>query len=254
MTPITEGFAGAVAAEYFGVTAPVRALPGEFDRNFELAPPDGQGFILKFSHPDTSDSQLDYQNALMAHLAGLPVPRLLLNRRGDAVTSLPSGARARMLTRLPGRRLADVAPRPPALLNELGALLGRLDRELQTFDHPAMHREWLWDLTLAAEVIRPRLLFVPQPDRAAVAEALKRFESSAAPVLPDLPGQAIHNDANDYNVLVVPEGTGWKISGLVDFGDSLYAPRVCEVAIAAAYALLGEKDPPAAAQAVAQGY
>ena len=49
--------------------------------------------------------------------------------------------------------------------------------------------------------------------------------------LNDLPTQTIHNDINGENVLY----DGEKVCGIIDFGDLLRAPRVIEVATAAAY-------------------
>jgi 4-aminobutyrate aminotransferase-like enzyme/murein DD-endopeptidase MepM/ murein hydrolase activator NlpD len=54
-----------------------------------------------------------------------------------------------------------------------------------------------------------------------------------------LPAQAIHNDANEHNVLV--DGNG-RPAGLIDFGDVDRAPRVCGLATLCAYAVLHAGD------------
>lgn len=251
MTPVDEKFAGAIAAEYFGAVASARALPGEFDLNFALTTPTGEGYILKFSHPQTSDTQIDFENALMTRLAHLAVPHLVPSVTGAQVVRLESGARVRMLTRLPGRMLVDVHPKPTPLLVEIGRLLGQVDRALQDFSHPGMTREWMWDLTRAPEMIRMNLGAVSQADLPPVTHFLERFERFVRPVLGSLPGQVIHNDANDHNVLVGADG---HVTGLVDFGDSLFAPRVCEAAIAGAYLVLGNPDLQKPAIALVRGY
>ncbi len=51
----------------------------------------------------------------------------------------------------------------------------------------------------------------------------------------------IHGDANDYNVLVDPGSM--TVSGLIDFGDTIYSYTVGDLAIALAYVVLGEGDP-----------
>ncbi|GAB4581503.1 MAG: hypothetical protein Fur0022_42500 [Anaerolineales bacterium] len=79
---------------------------------------------------------------------------------------------------------------------------------------------------------------------------LHRFERCAAPHLPYLPWQVIHNDANDYNVLIEND----QISGLLDFGDALYNPRICELAIGIAYAILNKSDPLTTAVVITKGY
>jgi Ser/Thr protein kinase RdoA (MazF antagonist) len=62
----------------------------------------------------------------------------------------------------------------------------------------------------------------------------------------------IHGDANDYNVLVDPEGV--TISGLLDFGDMVYSYTVGDLAIAIAYIVLDKVDPRGAANDVIKGY
>ena len=70
---------------------------------------------------------------------------------------------------------------------------------------------------------------------------LDRFETGVAPQLAALRASVIHNDANDWNVLVA--GNGQEISGLIDFGDALHTALICELAVAAAYAILETDDP-----------
>lgn len=253
---INEAFAGAIAAEHFGVVASVRVLPGEFDKNFALTTTEGQGFILKFSHPQSPDIQLDFENAMMQHLAASSVrpliPRPVLTLTGEAVLRLEGGLRARMQTRMPGRVLVDVPARPENLVREIGMLLGRVDRSLAQFSHPGMHREWMWDLTRAPEMIRRNLDAVRAEDLPAVTVFLERFERLVQPVLPDLPAQVIHNDANTHNLLYSEEDA--CLTGLIDFGDSLFSPRVCEPAISAAYLVLDASDPLQIAGQLAAGY
>ena len=69
--------------------------------------------------------------------------------------------------------------------------------------------------------------------------------------LDHLPHQVIHNDANEYNVLV---GPGGAVTGLIDFGDVVYTARVCGLAIAGAYAMQGCADPARAVVDVVRGY
>ena len=138
--------------------------------------------------------------------------------------------------------------------------MGALDRAFASFDHPAVHREFHWDLARAAEVIPALLAEIDGDERRAVVERLlARFESATLPRLAALRRGVIHDDANDYNVLV---GGGeddlllrnQRVVGLLDFGDMVHTVVAAEPAVAAAYALLGASDPLAAACAVVAGY
>ena len=59
------------------------------------------------------------------------------------------------------------------------------------------------------------------------------------PVL--LPRQLVHGDINSGNVLF--DGDPPRVSGIIDFGDMVHSYLVGEVAVAAAYAVLGKVDP-----------
>jgi 4-aminobutyrate aminotransferase-like enzyme len=69
-----------------------------------------------------------------------------------------------------------------------------------------------------------------------------------------MPRVAIYNDANDMNVFVSNDATGSHATGIIDFGDMVRAPRVCEPAVAMAYAMMGAGDPLERAAALASAY
>ena len=104
---------------------------------------------------------------------------------------------------------------------------------------PATARARLGDLAGGRDLIAATL------DR-----ALRRLD----PVRGDLPRSVIHNDANDYNVIVIPSLEGARLSGLIDFGDVVRGWRAAEIAIAATYAMMGLPDPLEAACAIVRGY
>jgi len=133
--------------------------------------------------------------------------------------------------------------------------MGRLDAALAGFFHPAAERELKWDLARAGW-IRNSLHYVSDPERRKLVERLLNlYEAEVAPVLASLRRSVIHNDANDYNVLVgLTRREPRQVASVIDFGDMLRTQTVGEVAVAAAYALLGTPDPLAAAAAVVAGY
>jgi murein DD-endopeptidase MepM/ murein hydrolase activator NlpD len=124
---------------------------------------------------------------------------------------------------------------------------------LQGFIHPGAVRELDWDLRHAGRA-RTRLHFVRDADRRALLERfIVRFENHVAPKLSRLRAQVIHNDANDWNVLV-SKGDHEQIAGLIDFGDAVHTVLIAEVAIACAYSILDMEDPIGAAAALAAGF
>jgi len=261
--PLTEEDATALALRLYGLEVGAHALPGEFDDNFRLTTADGRSLVLKAMHPARERGLVDLQCAALRHLEEraplLPVPRVVLTRAGEAVAVAPGpGGEPRLvwaLTWLAGTPLADARPRTPETLRDLGRLLGEVDSALAGFDHPGAHRDFAWDLSRASW-IRGSLDHVADPERRALVErTLARYEREVAPALPRLRHGVIHGDANDHNVLLGPARAFPRpVTGLLDFGDMHHGILAAEPAVAAAYALLGEEEPLAAAAAVAGGY
>ena len=261
--PVSEGDATRLAASLYGLSAWARALPGEFDDNFRLTAADGRSFVLKAMHPARERGLVAMQCAALAHLEArvphLPLPRVVPTRGGDAVSEVPgpdgTPRLVWMLSWLPGSTLASARPRARETLTAVGRLLGELDRALADFTHSAARRDFPWDLSRAG-ALRDSLDRVSDPERRALAgRVLDRFERYVAPALPRLRRQVIHSDANDHNLILGdPRSLPRPVAGLLDFGDMHHGLLVAEPAIAAAYAVLGEEDPLAAAAAVVAGF
>ena len=261
--PVTESEAVRLAREIFGLDSSAKSLPGEYDDNFHLLSVGGSEFVLKIMHPAREQSFVEMQCQALQHLAQraphLALPRVHATHSGEAfkVATLSDGTKRLLwlLTYIPGTILASVNPRSPEMLHSLGQFLGQMDTALVDFSHPATRRELKWDLSRASW-IRDYLDHIGDSSRRALIEKfLARYESEVTPALPSLRRSVIYGDANDYNVLVSPP---WpqprKVVSVIDFGDMHHGLTVSEVAIAAAYAVLGQKNPLAAASAVVSGY
>ncbi len=169
------------------------------------------------------------------------------------------------MTWLDGMPIARLAHRSPKLLRGLGRALGELDGRLADFDHPAVHRAFRWDLMQAPAILRLTENIEEPAGRDLVHRRLRRFEAEVIPRLEPLPFQVVHNDANDHNVLVCPASRSGDVDrdvrtdrfdpcALLDFGDMMWTPRVCDPAIAITYAMLGTEDPLASGRALLAGY
>jgi Ser/Thr protein kinase RdoA (MazF antagonist) len=245
----------AAAAQQFGIHGSIAALPSERDQNFLLAGEDGGKCVLKIANLGDPPELLDFQNQAMRRVR-LAAPDCAVQ---DLVRSLAGADIAfirnartgtlhcmRLLTWLDGEVLARSPSRGPALFASIGASLAKIDASLSDFSHPAMHRVLQWDLRRAG-MARENAGLLPHGRRAGIERHFSRWECIDWRALRH---GVIHGDANDYNVIV---GAG-RMAGLLDFGDAVYSATVCELAVALAYTMLGEKEPLSAAAHVARAY
>jgi 4-aminobutyrate aminotransferase-like enzyme/Ser/Thr protein kinase RdoA (MazF antagonist) len=260
---ISEKDALRLARELYGLQAIAQHLPGEYDHNFHLTTDDGAEYVLKVMRAGCERELIDLQCAALTHLADR-APSLLLQRvcptlNGEliATTTTSDGAAhlVWLLQYVPGDLFAKANPQTPEMLTSLGRLLGQISTGLADFTHPAASRNLKWDLARAVWV-KDYVQFIEHDERRALIERLlERYETHVAPQLTTLRQSIIHNDANDYNVIINDaKAQPREVISLIDFGDMQRTCTVFEVAIAAAYALLDKSDPLACAAHVFTGY
>ena len=247
----------ALALQLFGIRAEATSLPSERDQNFLLVNALGERFVLKIANSLESRSLLEAQNLALTHLSGQlnSCPKVITSHSNAPIEAVESTAGSthlvRLLTYLPGVPLGEVKDQSLKLLHNLGSELGRLDRALSSFDHPALHRDFHWDLANGLRVIRDYESLIANKNlRQLISAFADNFEREFVPLLPQLRRSVIHGDANDFNILVNDD----RIVGLIDFGDMVHSYVVAELAVAIAYAVLGKADPLAVASTIAAGY
>jgi 4-aminobutyrate aminotransferase-like enzyme/Ser/Thr protein kinase RdoA (MazF antagonist) len=251
----TEHEASHIATTLYGLTVTATALPSERDQNFLLRDASGGRFVLKIANAGEAVTVLDLQNQVIRFLAGrvtpLTFPRLVPTRAGADMESVEasSGRKhvVRLLTWIDGVCLAKTQPHGRDVLSSLGRALAHIDAALVEFSHPAAHRAFHWDLRQAGAA-RELVALLPDPRRPVVERVFAEWSKIDWDALRQ---STIHNDANDYNVLVGPaEG----VTAILDYGDLVHTATVCELAIALAYVMLEKPDPIAAAARVVTAY
>ncbi|CUI01311.1 aminotransferase class III-fold pyridoxal phosphate-dependent enzyme [Leisingera aquaemixtae] len=252
----------AALEEHWGIKAELSRLDGEYDLNFLARDAHSQGYILKAMRPGCETWLVDMQVKAFEHIAArqpdLPCPRVIASADGRSLLTLPDeNGQDRLvwlLNQLPGHCYAKAAPKSDALIHEIGEVLGGSAKALEDFRHEGLERDFKWDL-MRAGWIRDQLPCITDPSRRSLLEEISEDFAKLEPALAALPKQAIHNDANDYNIMVAGElGEPRRVSGLIDLGDMCAAPRICDLAIAAAYIVLDHPAPEAALAALVAGY
>jgi 4-aminobutyrate aminotransferase-like enzyme/Ser/Thr protein kinase RdoA (MazF antagonist) len=153
-----------------------------------------------------------------------------------------------------GEEIFQVNPRSEALLKAWGGACGHLSKALQGFDHPYAHRHFRWD---PSQVLDTRTLakYVEDPSQKELLEHYwDLFLDEVEPLRPELRKSVNHNDGHERNLLISRTASSIEVSGMIDFGDAVYTETINELAIACAYACMGQADPLSAACAVVKGY
>ncbi len=243
----------------YGLQGDITPLGSYIDTNFMLVTDQGNKYIFKLSSPTDSIEFLKEQSRILVALAsklgpGRHVPCVVPSR--DNLEIVPYKAsdgktvNGRLLSFIEGEFFANVA-HSSKILFDLGVFLGEMDQILQkaTTSHIA-DRKLFWDLQNFPDIEEYIICVEEVSIRRLVRYFLLQFRSIVQPVLRDLRKQVIHNDANDWNLLI-REG---MVTGIIDFGDMVLSQTVNELAIALTYAIMGTKDLIGTAIEVIRGY
>lgn len=247
----------------YGTEVTLEQLDGEYDLNFRAVNTDGKHTILKVMRPSCAESLVDMQCRALKHLAanlsGFPSPHVIQTKTGELFARREDETGASrlvwMLSHLDGVAYGDFKPQTRELIDDLGHQIGTMDKVLAAFDHPELGRDLKWDLTKADWIASHIDLIDNVTRRKLISEINANFNANLKPALATLPSVAIHNDVNDYNIMASLEQEQVAVvSGLIDFGDMLRSPRICDLAIAGAYVVLHQSNPLQALAALAAGY
>ena len=244
-------------SNHYGLAkAEVAALEGYANANYKVVMPDGSKFVLKKyldepGLPEVLEAESKILASVTNKMAG-HFPRPVKTQSGTYLLG-PVGLEKniyRLLHWINGGFLYS-ATHTPGLLVSLGDLLARLDMMLLTEHQPVlMGRRIIWDLQRLPS-LRSSLSLIRSADiRKKVHYFLLQFEEVVIPVLPSLRHSLIHNDANDWNVLVEKD----RVTGLIDFVDMVYGPLIQDLAVCLTYALFEKEDPLDWASHMIRGY
>lgn len=255
MPKTTTERAAEIAKLHFGLDVVASRLDGYDDENFKLVDSKGNRYLLKLSTVEHLEA-LRFQVAIMEHLDTLELdvdfPKPIVDRQAHSITQVDDQTTVRLMTWLPGRVWAEVNPKTTELRQQLGAAAGQLTNALVDFKHEGAHRNLDWDLANSLWIEKHLHLF--SDDEKQNVKHFQQLFLEQQQVYSRLPKQIIHNDLNDYNIFVSEDYSNPKVSGIIDFGDSVYTQSVNDVAILLAYACMHLPDPLSAACEVLEGY
>ena len=210
----------------------ISSLPSERDQNFKLITESGK-YVLKVSNSLENRADIEFQNEVLSLLnekGTINVAKLICTVEGNAIGMVDgdNGSKhmVRLLTYLPGKPLGACSPKSKQLLFNVGRYFGELDHAMAHFQHPVADRYLQWDLKHGVSVINAYKNKILSSERRHIVEdILSDFITNVEPVLQSLRTSIIHNDGNDYNILVEEIADEVReaglVTGVIDFGDML---------------------------------
>ena len=249
-----------IARTHYGIEGELTPLAGERDQNHRVRCADGRQFVLKISGSTEQAEVVEMQVLALCHIerqdSRLPVPRVISDRVGRMIGRLESAAgqhAVRLLTWLPGKRYQE-GPFPSAAgLQGMGRFIARMGKALQGFDHPAARHFMPWNMANGL-VFSPQLrALMPAALQGWLPDFFTHLETSVYPSLAQQRWQVIHQDAHGANLLRESDSSE-AISGVIDFGDIIYGPLICDLAACMSDFMDVTPDPVATAIEMVRGY
>ncbi len=257
---ISEDKALQLAKDHFAVIGDIKPLPSERDLNFLLKGLNKEFFILKIAASSETKENLLFQNSVMDYLKNKVIcPEVILSKEKEQITVIKdkNGIKhfIRLLTYIPGQIWGDIKAPTIDLYYDLGRFIATLTRSLEGFFHPSAKRDFHWDLKNSPSVIKKFLEYQKDKNKVTIIKYfLNLYNTQVVPIISELKQSIIHNDANDYNIVVNQSQLGLDRLGIIDFGDMVYSYTIFELAIAIAYAIINKENPLYLASIIVKGY
>ncbi len=138
------------------------------------------------------------------------------------------------------------------IVREIGSLAAKIDLSLKRADIKSIRKKkTYWDLLQFGD-LAPMLNILPGRYKKLITSIEKIFYEYRLieKNLKKLPRQLILNDISETNVLI----KNGRVSGLVDFSDMVYSPRVCNLAIMAAHLCFDDRNWKAKTKSLVRAY
>jgi len=216
-------------------------LNSERDINLLIKGVGTKQYVVKISNPKESLVQLEYQDLLINHLR-LSIdlrkiyPEILHKKILFYKDRNERRCAVRVLTYIDGNMYAK-SKNSDHTEKSLGKLLALQSNQLKSFIKNQAIRKFEWDPSDIRWTKKFINLF-KGVNKNIIKKTIDEHEKFVFKNIKNLKHAVTHGDPNDYNIVVKKE----KIIGFIDFGDSIYAPVVNDLAISLSYALMGTKN------------
>lgn len=140
-----------------------------------------------------------------------------------------------------GRIFNDVL-KTKHLFYQVGEFIAKIDSALKRFTHDAYeNHKSLWSLESVPQLGKFLYAVEDPKKQTIVKEVLSEFNAHVLARADQFAKGVIHGDCNEHNIVVTktsPESDEFRVTGVIDFGDTCKTLYVFELAITIAYMLL----------------
>ena len=253
----TKSDAKKIVYDVYGLIVKARTLDSDRDQNFYLDNKENE-FVLKIYNPKESIDIINMQTNVLHHFQGInsdlvEVPRIINTLDGEKIGNLKRNNTEyvlRLVSHVNGNQLKDIDEKTISYY-QLGTFIGNLTKILESFSDPHAKRIFPWDINNIDFLRKHSKLFKGGKEERIISHFIKEFEKNILPNKNFLRKSIIHNDCNDYNIIV---NNNNKIYGIIDFGDMVYTYAAAEPAVCIAYAVLGKSSPLSIAADIIKGF
>ena len=233
-------------SQYWKINGKFLKLNSEFDLNFEVIDHKNNKFIVKIMRNDCDEGFLEGQIRFLKFInktkSSLPIPKIFKSIKGNDFEKLNDENKNEryvwIIKKIEGELFSDFKPKPLELIYDLGKKVGLLDLYSKRFKKTLSIPSNKWNLTKPYWIENHLSDIKNSKIRKVIEDILVDFKSISN-VLLNLESHWTHNDLNDQNLLVNYNGLNLpEISGILDFGDLAFCPRICNIAICSAYLLI----------------
>ncbi|TRX43019.1 aminotransferase class III-fold pyridoxal phosphate-dependent enzyme [Flavobacterium restrictum] len=236
----------------WGISGSLKPLDSYLDQNFLVKTNNGEKYVLKIANIETPEPWLDLQNKAVEHLYADAIPKIILSKEGHQMLFIESHW-WRVLNFLEGTMLSTVPYRSTKLVQNIGAFVGEISKQLASFTHPAAERNLQWDLQQSATLLENWVTFVAdEKTKNSILTIMENWKTQI-PKIAQVRKSIIHADLTRYNLLL--DDKGEKIQGIIDFGDVCWSWTIGELAVLLLEsAMTGSPTPFADAYQMIQSY
>ncbi|WP_336660900.1 phosphotransferase [Leucobacter sp. USHLN153] len=241
---------------YYGLEAvSLTLMDSELSSVYRAELSDGRRCAFKATRfTPEAHAAAQWRTAAMDHLQslGIPAGETFLSLQGQPVTVAETevgDAVVHVGEWLTGIPLEAVTPNT-SIMREVGRTTSRVVAALDGWPQPPVAIEHPWELTRTLETLEATINSATGEEREMLAQATERFRTQVQDQLGALPHTVVHHDLHDSNLLV----DGERVSGVLDFGDMVWGPRIAELAVAAGYGCRTSADPAAAYLDILDGW